>query len=383
MKTNLIIVLVFVVGIVTVCTKINDENTVSQSYYDYSNVDSLIISSIKDSVFPGAVLLIGNSDEIFYEKGYGNFTYDEHSPVVTPNTIYDIASLTKVIATTTAIMICTDRNLFNPDDKVSNFIPEFEQNNKQSITIKNLLLHNSGIPAYKKYYQLNLQADEILDDIYSLELNYQTGSKIVYSDLGMIVLAKVIEKVMGNSFDRFCREEIFIPLGMKHTFFNPPDSLKYRIAPTEGDDHWRMKLIQGEVHDETASLLGGAAGHAGLFSTANDLSKLIQVILNNGKYDDGRLIKEETVKFFTTKHSGNSTRALGWDTKSITGSSAGKYFDTKSFGHTGFTGTSVWIDPVRNLFIVFLSNRVYPTRENKKIIEFRPKLHDAVVESID
>jgi CubicO group peptidase (beta-lactamase class C family) len=201
--------------------------------------------------------------------------------------------------------------------------------------------------------------------------------------LGFITLAKIVEQVTGKGFDVYCKEEIFIPLQMNSTFFNPPDSLLYKIAPTEYDNYWRHKLVWGKVHDETASLLNGVAGHAGLFSTTKDVSNLLQMLLDRGRYKNIQLIKPETVKIFTTRYSDKSTRALGWDTKSKENSSAGNLFDITSFGHTGFTGTSVWIDPTRKLFVVFLTNRVYPTRENKKLYKVRPILHNAVINALD
>jgi CubicO group peptidase (beta-lactamase class C family) len=380
MKSAYLILLL--ISITLYCTS-HDSKMPGDDQFDFSEIDFLISAAIKDSAFPGAVVLIGNDKEIIYKKGYGNFTYDSTSTKVIDKTIYDIASLTKVIATTTAVMICVDKNLLMPDNPVSKYIPEFAQNDKEKITIKNLLLHNSGLPSWKKYYTSNLSAEEIINDIYNLKPEYQPGTKTLYSDLGFIVLGKLIEKVSGRTLDQFCYEEIFTPLEMQNTFFNPDDSLKYLIAPTEFDNYWRMKQIQGEVHDETASLLNGVAGHAGLFSSAEDIAKLLQMILNKGFYNGRQLIKSETIETFTKRYSDESSRALGWDTKSKTGSSAGNYFDESSFGHLGFTGTSVWIDPKRNLFVVFLTNRVYPSRENKKIFSIRPKLHDAVIKAID
>ncbi|HED09040.1 MAG TPA: hypothetical protein ENI57_13060, partial [Ignavibacteria bacterium] len=207
------------------------------------------------------------------------------------------------------------------------------------------------------------------------------GSKTVYSDLSMIVLAKVIEKVTGMPFDKFVKRKILNPLQMKNTFFNPPGSIKYKIAPTEFDNYWRHRQLQGEVHDETASLLNGVSGNAGLFSSVGDLSNFLTMILNNGTYKNKRIIKKETVKLFITKQP-NSKRALGWDIKSPTKSSAGNLFSPRSFGHTGYTGTSMWVDPEKKLFVIFLTNRVYPTRKNRKIIKFRPVLHDEIIKSI-
>lgn len=351
-------------------------------FYDFSAVETVVKTAINEKVFPGAVVCIWKDGNIIYKNSYGNFTYDKNSSAVTNNTIYDIASLTKVIATTTAVMLCVDRGLFNLDDKVIKYIPEFGGYDKEEISIKNLLLHNSGLPAWKKFYGRNLSYSEAVNEIFNSSLEYKTGEKTVYSDLGIITLGKIIEKVTGKSLDIFCNDEIFKPLGMNSTFFNPADSIKKFCAPTEKDDYWRMKTLQGEVHDETSAMLNGVAGHAGLFSTAEDISKLMAMLMAEGTLNGKEFIKSSTIELFTKRFSNSSTRALGWDTKSDSGSSAGKYFSKNSFGHTGFTGTSVWADPVRNLFVVFLTNRVHPTRDNSGIIKVRPLLHNAVIESI-
>jgi len=371
----LVFISVFLSGLKVSC----QDSKQGQNEYDFIRVDEIIQSAIKDSAFPGAAVLVSKEGEVIYENAFGHLTYDDTSAAVTVNTIYDIASLTKVIATTTAVMICYEKNLFTLDDPVAKYIPEFLQNGKEKITIKNLLLHNSGLPAFKRFYKDFTSADDVINDIYNSPLSYETGSKTVYSDLGSITLAKIVEQVTGKKFDVFCKEEIFIPLQMNSTFFDPPDSFVYKIAPTEYDNYWRKKLVWGEVHDETASLLNGVAGHAGLFSTIEDISNLLQLFLNDGTFNGEQIIKPATIKLFTTRYSDKSTRALGWDTKSREKSSAGNLFNITSFGHTGFTGTSVWLDPTRDLFVVFLTNRVYPTRENKKIYKVRPALHDAVI----
>ncbi len=351
--------------------------------YQFHDVDRVINKAIEDEAFPGAVVLIWKDGKTIFEKIYGNFTYDLTTPKVNTNTIYDLASLTKVVATTTAAMICYDRKLISLDDKVVKYIPEFGLNGKENITIKNLLIHNSGLPAWKKFYGRDLKYDDVIKEIYSSQLEYKSGEKTVYSDLGIITLGKIIEKVSGKTLDVFCKDEIFIPLKMESTFFNPDDSIKKLCAPTEIDNYWRMKTLQGEVHDETSAMLNGVAGHAGLFSTAEDIAKLLSVLINKGKVDQKTFIKQSTIELFTKRASKESTRAIGWDTKSDSGSSAGKYFSKNSFGHTGYTGTSIWADPDRNLFVVFLTNRVYPTRENTKIQKVRPRLHDAVIESLE
>jgi CubicO group peptidase (beta-lactamase class C family) len=377
--TLLIFTGVFLIGLNVSC----QDSKHRQIEYDFLQIDEIIQSAIKDSAFPGSVVLVSKEGKVIYEKAFGHLTYDDTSAAVTKNTIYDIASLTKVIASTTAVMICYDKNLFSLDDPVAKYITEFSQNGKEKVTIKNLLLHNSGLPAFKRFYNNYSSADEIINDIYKMPLSYETESKTVYSDLGFITLQKIIEQVTGKEFDVFCKEEIFIPLQMNSTFFNPPDSLQYKIAPTEYDNSWRNKLVWGKVHDETSVLLNGVAGHAGLFSTAQDISNLLILLLNDGAFDGNQIIKSATVKLFTTRYSDKSTRALGWDTKSGEGSSAGELFDTTSFGHTGFTGTSVWVDPTKDLFVVFLTNRIYPTRKNKKLYKVRPALHDAIINALD
>lgn len=354
-----------------------------KSNNQFKDVDSIIIKAIMDEAFPGAVVLVWNDGKIIFERAFGNFTYDKTSHKVNTNTIYDLASVTKVVATTTATMICCDRRLFSLDDKVANFIPEFGVNGKENITIKNLLLHNSGLVAWKKFYEKNQTAYEVLKDIYDSELEYKTGEKTVYSDLGIITLGKIIEKVTGKALDIFCKDEIFVPLKMNSTFYNPSDSIKKLCAPTEVDNYWRMRMLQGEVHDETSAILNGVAGHAGLFSTAEDISKLMSMLMNKGKLNDKQFIQKSTTEFFTKKYSEASSRAIGWDTKSETGSSAGNYFSNSSFGHTGYTGTSIWADPVRNLFVVFLTNRVYPTRENGKLSKVRPELHNTIIRCLE
>lgn len=350
---------------------------------DFSSIDLVVNNAISEEAFPGAVVLVWKDGKVIYEKAFGNFTYEKTSQKVTTNTIYDLASLSKVVATTTAAMICYDKKLFSLDDKVVKYIREFGINGKENITIKNLLVHNSGLPAWKKFYDRNLTANQVLNEIYSLELDYKPGEKTVYSDLGIITLGKIIEKVTFKDLDVFCKDEIFIPLQMNSTFYNPDDSFKKLCAPTEIDNYWRMKTLQGEVHDETSTMLNGVAGHAGLFSTANDIAKLMAILMNKGTLNDKQFIRQSTVEFFIKKYSDASSRAIGWDTKSETGSSAGDYFSKNSFGHTGFTGTSIWADPERNLFVVFLTNRVYPTRENGKLGKVRPELHNTIIKCLE
>ncbi len=350
--------------------------------FDFSPVNKIMESAISDSVFPGAVLLFGIDNKFLYEKAFGNYTYDKSSTPVSLNSIFDLASVSKVVGTTSAAMILTDKGKLNLDEKVITYLPEFNNNGKDKITIRNLLLHNSGLPAFKKYYDEYSTAGEVINDIMNLKLIYEPGTKYVYSDLGMITLQKVIEKITGKTLDKFLTDSLFKPLGMNLTMYNPPKELKYNCVPTEVDTFYRMRLLQGEVHDERAYLLNGVAGHAGLFSTAEDLSKFIRMLLNGGKFNGKQILNKKIIDEWTTKQSEQSDRALGWDTRSKKHSSSGKYFSMNSFGHTGYTGTSIWVDKEKKLFVILLTNRVHPTRKNRKIIKFRPVIHNAVYRSL-
>jgi CubicO group peptidase (beta-lactamase class C family) len=277
-----------------------------------------------------------------------------------------------------------DEGKINLNENVATYLPEFGANGGKNIMVRNLLLHNSGLPAWQKFYLTCKTADEVIDSIYNSKLIYKTGDSTVYSDFGFIVLGKIVEKITGMTLDKFLLAEFFEPLGMKNTFFKPSDVYLNNIAPTEIDSVWRKRIVRGTVHDETADLLGGVSGHAGLFSNASDLAIFVQMILTGGNYGGVQYIKPETVKLFTERKNKYEQRGLGWDFKSLEGSSsAGSLFSMKSFGHTGFTGTSIWIDPERNLFVIFLTNRVHPTRANTKISKIRPALHDAVIGAVE
>ena len=380
MKKAYLILLILNLFVIASCSSFFKPT--NSDHISFLEVDSIIEKAISDSAFPGAVLLVSRDMRIVHEKAYGTYTYDPASPKVTTSTIFDLASVSKVVGTTTAAMILIDREELNLDDKVIKYLPEFNNNGKENITIKNLLLHNSGLAAFKKYYDVYSTAKEVINDIMNLTPEQGPGSKYVYSDLGMIILQKVIERITGQSLDKFLEENLFAPLGMTSTMYNPPTESKDNCMPTELDDFWRMRQLQGEVHDERAYMLNGVAGHAGLFSTANDLAKFLQMILREGNYQGRQYIKPETIELFTKKQSDQSSRGLGWDTKSPEGSSAGKYFSLLSWGHTGYTGTSVWTDPELKTFVILLTNRVYPTRNNNKLSQVRPLIHDAIYRAV-
>jgi len=348
-------------------------------------IDEVVKQAVRDSAFPGAVVLAAHNGVVGYHKAFGTYEYDPYSRQVDVNTIYDLASVTKVIATTSAVMRLVDERKLRLDDPVVKYIPQFGQQGKEKITIYNLMVHNSGLPAWRRFYEFCTTPQCVLDSVYASPLQYRTGDSTIYSDLGLITMGKVIEKVTGTTLDRYVDSVFFKPLGMNSTMFNPPRSLWNRIAPTEVDSFWQKTYVpvRGRVHDENAATLGGVSGHAGLFSTASDLAVMMQMLLNGGTYGGVRYLQAETVRQFTSRQSAGSTRGIGWDTKNLTGyTSAGKLFGPRSFGHTGFTGTSVWADPERNLFVILLTNRVYPTRSNTRIFEVRPKVADAVVEAL-
>jgi CubicO group peptidase (beta-lactamase class C family) len=363
--------------------------------FDFSSADNLIENSIRERAFPSAVLVVGNSNGIIYQNAYGRLTYDDDSKAASLRTIYDLASVTKVIATTAAIMKLYNDGKLDIYAPVANYIPQFANNGKEDITVMNLLLHNSGLTAWTPFYQDSSMGEpqNVKNAIYNCTKEYPTGSRTLYSDYNAFLLGEIVERVSGLRLNKFCKDEIFIKLGMTDTGFLLPKSEDYRIAPTENDTYWRNELLIGYVHDEMAALLEGISGNAGLFSTGPDLYKFMQMMLKKGLYKDERtpgketydtLFSSETVELFTQKMTGlgySNTRAPGWETKP----EATKYppqcgykFSGNCFGHTGYTGTSVWADKEKDLIVIFLTNRVYPTRGNEEIRNVRPKLHDEI-----
>jgi CubicO group peptidase (beta-lactamase class C family) len=297
--------------------------------------------------------------------------------------MYDLASLTKVVATTSAMMRLYDLGKFSLDDSVANYLPAFGAGGKAGVTIRQLLLHRGGLPPFRELWKICPDSLAALDSALATPLVARPGDTTIYSDLGMITLGALVEKLSGMSLPQFVQREFFGPLRMTNTMFTPPEYLRGHCAPTEIDTSWRRRLVWGTVHDENSAYLGGVAGHAGLFSTATDLAAFAQMLLNKGTFGGRRYISEGTMYEFLGRKTAKQERWLGWDMRSVTGSSSGSRFSFHSFGHTGFTGTSLWIDPERSLAVVFLTNRVFPTRANRKIIRFRPRLHDAVIHAIE
>lgn len=342
----------------------------------FKMIDELVLKGISDSLFPAAAIAIIRDGKIFYEQGYGRFTYDEDSEPVKVNSLFDLASLTKVTATTFAVMKLYEQGKMDIDSPVEKYFPEFK--GKSNVTIKHILTHSSGLPASKVYYKLGLEGEEIITDICNQKLEYTPGSKTVYSDLGMIIMAKVVERISGKRIDQFLLDYLWIPLGMTHTMFKPELIDRQFCVPTEIDNYIRHRLIQGTVHDENCELLGGIAGHAGLFSSVQDISKYLLMLLSGGVYNGEKILDAATIKRFCKRQSTNSSRALGWDTNLKFASIAGKGFSEGSFGHTGFTGTSIWADLDNRFAIILFTNRVYPSRKKEGIREFRIRFHESV-----
>lgn len=346
-------------------------------------VDSLMHASIAERAFPGAAVAIGRNGVLVKLDAYGYHTFEKNVPVTTRSR-FDLASLTKVIATTTAAMKLYEEGRLDLDARVVDYLPQFGRGGKYDVTIRHLLTHTAGLIPFRPFHQLGITDRlALIDTVMAERLTYRPGTDSRYSDLGMITLLLVMEAITNRPFDEWAAENVFHPLGMFDTGYRGHIS-DSSIVPTEFDASFRRRLIQGEVHDETAWILGGVSGHAGLFSTVEDLGKFAYMLVNEGYANGSRFLKAETIRTFTRPQNAEMhTRALGWDTRSPDGNtSAGQYFGPNSFGHTGFTGTSLWVDPDQDLFVILLTNRVFPTRENSKIVQVRPRLADIAYQSI-
>jgi len=346
-------------------------------------LDALIERAIADSTAPGVALAIGRSGGTVRLRGYGRLDWDAASPPVGPGSLYDLASLTKVVATTSAAMLLVNEGRLDLDARVVDYIPWWGRGDptKEQVTIRHLLLHRAGLPPFRPFF-LEMEGQTAFENaIADLGLDYIPGERTVYSDIGFMTLAFVIERIAGTSFDVLLANRVWPMLGMSDTHFTPDEALLPRIAATEVDSIYRHEHVRGVVHDENAYAMGGVAGHAGLFSSARDLAAFGRVMLSGGATTEGRIFGARTIERFTRRYDDSASRALGWDTPSAR-SSAGDYFSAAAFGHTGFTGTSIWIDPELDVFVVLLTNRVNPTRENTKHIAFRRAVHDAVAMAI-
>jgi len=343
--------------------------------------------AISARAFPAASIAVTHRDRLVALKSFGHFTYETDSPLPAIATLFDLASLTKPVATATVAAILYERGLLELEAPVIGIVPELMADacgepdpRRRDVTFRMLLAHSSGLPAYEKLFLKAHSRDDLLRAAFTTSLSTAPGTHAEYSDIGFIVLGAALERIAHESLDVFCQREIFGPLAMTHTTFNPPVETRPQIPPTADDRTFRKKIIQGEVQDENAFILGGVAGHAGLFSTAEDLARFAHALLHDGR----PILRPETVALFTRREAAPSgtSRALGWDTPSAP-SQSGKYFGSRSFGHLGYTGTSLWIDPDREVSIILLTNRTWPDCSNQAIKQVRPMFHDAVVEALE
>jgi CubicO group peptidase (beta-lactamase class C family) len=347
-----------------------------------ARLDSLMRAAIAEGAAPGAALAVGRYGRLVHLRGYGTLDYSATTQPATPTSLYDLASLTKVVATTTAAMILEEAGKLDLDRTVSSYVPELKAPDKTAITVRMLLTHSGGFEAYAPLYQTLRGRAEYLAAINERPLAYPPGTRAVYSDWDMVLLQAVIERITATTLDQYVEGHLTRQLGMSDTRFRPDTSdtaLRQRIAPTTYDAI--RGQLRGTVHDGNAWALGEVSGHAGLFSTARDLAVFAQTLLNGGTYGDVRLVAPQTVARWTARQGPGASRALGWDTPAPN-SSAGHYFSPRSFGHTGFTGTSMWIDPERGLFVVLLMNRVTSRGEGSRHVQLRRDVADAVQAAI-
>jgi CubicO group peptidase (beta-lactamase class C family) len=356
----------------------------------FSEAFQVLDSAIAQHAFPAASIAVTSYGKLVALKAFGRFTYKPDSPQVTSASVFDLASVSKVVATTSMAMILYQRGLLDLEAPVAAVVPEFESvtsganARRRDVTVRMLLAHSSGLPAYEKLFLKVKTKAELLAAAFTTPLSADPGTRAAYSDIGFIILAVALERIADETLDRFCQRELFGPLGMARTAYNPPATWRSSIPPTADDRSFRHRIIQGEVHDENASVLGGVAPHAGLFSTAEDLATFAHTMLQAGRtvrreIPHPEIFRPEALALFTRRETSpvGTSRALGWDTPSSP-SQSGKYFPAGSFGHLGYTGTSLWIDPQRQLSIALLTNRTWPDCANEAIKQVRPRFHDAI-----
>ena len=397
--------------------------SVGMKSVELSAIEPLIQSSIAQKIFPGCQVLVARKGKIVYEQNFGKLSYDVNSQVVNSTTVYDLASVTKVTATIQSLMYLYDQNRFNLDEKASHYLPELRGTNKENLIIKDILWHQAGLMAYIPFWERTRIPLGWKTEFYSTKQNEEYSLEVadgmfarptvrdsvwrwiiksplmnrkdrdgqypyVYSDLGLMILQHLVEQLTNQSLDIFTTKKFYEPLAMNATGFNPLGHIsKYQIAPTENDNLFRERLIQGTVQDQTAAMLGGVSGHAGLFSSASDLVKLLQMNLNKGSFGNKQFLSESTINLFTNSRSARSHRVLGWDKLPSNGESnfVSSKVSPSSYGHSGYTGTLVWLDPEKELVFVFLSNRVNPSATNNKIntLKIRRKVMDLVYGALE
>jgi len=383
-------------------------------------IDSIALDGIAKKAFPGCVVLAAYNGEILYNKAFGNYKY-ESSPAMTTESIFDLASVTKVSATTVSVMKLYEQGKLDLNKTIGDYLPWTKGSNKAGLLIKDILLHQAGLVPFIAFYTETIDKvtgepnpaiyadrskpgftvrvaeniymrDDWTDTMFSRILKSPLGpkNKYVYSDNDFIFLGKIVEQLSGMTLDKYAATTFYQPMGMATTGFKPLNRFPVdKIVPTETEKHFRRQTMQGDVHDEGASMFGGVAGHAGLFSNAYDLSMLYQMLLNGGEFNGERYLKPETIKLFTAYNSSISRRGFGFDKPEKDNIITKEPYPSalaspETFGHTGFTGTCVWVDPKYGIVYVFLSNRVYPTRDNGKLsnMRIRAKIQDAIYKAI-
>jgi serine-type D-Ala-D-Ala carboxypeptidase len=372
---------------------------------DFQAVESAFQQAIAEGVFPGAVVLVSKDDSVVYERAFGFRSLMPHKTTMEPGTIFDLASLTKPLATAVAIMLLIREKKLRLDDQITRVIPMYGVFGKSLTTVRHLLSHSSGLPAWKAFFEdvvrneksgrINFVASRaaknfVFEQIHREKPLNPPGAQCLYSDLGFMILGEAVEILTGNTFDRFCQDRIFKPLGLRSTGFIDLSQLRTRrlqpvedmIAPTENCP-WRKKILCGEVHDDNAYAMGGVAGHAGLFSSARDLHTLL-VRMNRCLSGKDSFVPQSVAREFLTRDesAGHSSFALGWDTPTPGNSASGSLFSSRSVGHLGFTGCSIWWDLEKHCHIILLTNRVHPSRKNEKIKDFRPHIHDQIMKVV-
>ena len=350
----------------------------------FAEIDAAVRDGIRKGIYPGAVVVIGRRDSVLYARGYGHFTWSPSSPVPDPDsTLWDIASITKVVSTASVAMRLVDQGKLELDAPVHHYLPRFAGGLKDQVTVRMLLDHTSGLKSYVPFYvKARGSRARAVDLLYAQPLVRAPGDSAEYSDLNALFLGLVVEKVAGQPLDQLARREVFGPLGLTQTMYRPPRSLRRRIAPS---GLWRGRPVPGDVNDQNAVAMGGVAGHAGVFSTGVDLARYAQVWLRSGVGPAGPWVSPETVRSFLTRGPRSGPRLLGWDTpeyKPDEPSVFGTLISDASYGHTGFTGTELWVDPARDLILVFLTNRAFDPRIRESLKELkvvRATLSDAAV----
>jgi CubicO group peptidase (beta-lactamase class C family) len=350
----------------------------------FAEIDAAVRDGIRKGIYPGAVVVIGRRDSLLYARGYGHFTWSPSSRVPDPDsTVWDVASITKVVSTTSVAMRLVDRGKLDLDAPVRRYLPRFSGGPKNQVTVRMLLDHTSGLKSYVPFYvKARRSRARAIDLLYAQALVRAPGDSAEYSDLNALLLGLLIEKVSGTPLDRLAQREVFQPLGMTQTMYKPGPAMKQRIAPS---GIWRGRPVPGDVNDQNAVAMGGVAGHAGVFSTGMDLARYAQTWLRGGVGPKGQWVSAGTIRRFLVKGPRSGSRLLGWDTPEARPdepSVFGTLISEATYGHTGFTGTELWVDPARDLFLVFLTNRAFDPRIRESVKELkvvRAALSDATV----